>query len=102
MAGFLFDIVEKLLLLIEWVIIANAIMSWLVAFDVINYRNNIVRAVGRTLDAVTKPFLWPIRRIIPTLGGLDISPVIALVIIEAARQKLVPWIFGLIAGPLGG
>ena len=58
--GFIHFIVDGLLGLLVLAIILNAIMSWLVAFDVINYRNNIVRAVGRTLDAVTKP--WAERR----------------------------------------
>ena len=61
-----------------WVIIATAVMSWLVAFQVVDTRNQFVQSIWRALDALTEPVLRPIRRFIPTLGGLDISPVILL------------------------
>ncbi len=83
-------IVNGLLYFLVICIIANAIMSWLVAFDVINYRNNFVRMIGRSLDAITAPILKPIQKIIPPLGGIDITPVIALLIIQAVRLYLLP------------
>lgn len=59
-------------------LIASAIMSWLVAFNVVNTRNPIVHTIWETLGRVTEPLLNPIRRILPNLGGIDISPIIAI------------------------
>lgn len=64
--------------LYTWVIIAVVIFSWLVAFNVINSNSDFVRAVWQGLNALTEPLLRPIRRILPDLGGLDISPIILL------------------------
>ena len=64
-----------------WVIIAYAVMSWLVAFDVINMRNNFARNITIALNAIVEPALRPIRRFIPALGAIDISPVILIFII---------------------
>jgi len=58
-----------------WIIIANAILSWLVAFNVINLHNQFVYQVARALDGLTEPALRPIRNILPDLGGIDISPI---------------------------
>jgi YggT family protein len=101
--GFVYLILHYLIQALIWIIIANAIMSWLIAFDVINMRNATARQVVRFLDAVTRPILQPLRRIIPTLGGIDITPVILIVVLEAADQALLPalvrWLVGLVAGP---
>jgi len=61
-----------------WLVIAMAILSWLVAFDVINRHNQFVSTLGRFLWKITEPPLRPIRRILPDLGGIDISPVILI------------------------
>ena len=90
MASFILFIISSLLGMLEFAIIAAAIFSWLVAFDVINYRNNFVRQVGQFLDAVTRPVLGPVRRIIPAFGGVDISPIIVILIIEGIRRYLLP------------
>ena len=66
-------------------IIAAAIMSWLVAFNVLNPRNRLVYAIGAFLDAVTQPLLSPFRRIIPPLGGVDISPIVVLLALRFAQ-----------------
>lgn len=63
-------------------IIASAILSWLVAFDVLNIRNRFVGNVAYFLERVTYPVLEPFRRIIPTLGGIDISPIAALLALQ--------------------
>ncbi len=102
MGGFLFAIIEGLLGLLEVAIIISAVMSWLIAFNVMNDRHPIVRQIEGFLYAVTRPVLAPIRRIVPNLGAVDISPIIALLIIEAARSYLVPWIFRPIIAALGG
>src|SRR5215475_9428882 len=65
----------------KWVVIAAVIVSWLVAFNVINYHNNFVRSLLRILSALTEPVFRPIRKIIPPMGGLDLSPIIVFVII---------------------
>jgi YggT family protein len=87
---FVFVVLHYLLQAVIWVVIANAIVSWLIAFDVINMRNQMIRQIVTFLDAVTRPILRPFRRIIPTLGGVDISPVILIILIEAADQVLLP------------
>ncbi len=82
---FLFHAIIQIIVL---VVIVNAIISWLVAFDVINLRNPTVGRIVRALDAATEPLLRPIRKFIPSLGGLDISP-IALILLIQALQILV-------------
>jgi YggT family protein len=77
----LLDVILLALQLYTWVIIAVAVLSWLLAFNVINYHNNLVRSVWTGLNAITEPLLRPIRRILPQMGGLDISPIILLLII---------------------
>ena len=65
----------------EWVVIAAVIVSWLTAFNVINSHNNFVRSLLRILYALTEPVFRPIRKIIPPIGGLDLSPIIVFVVI---------------------
>ena len=101
MGRFLYFIVDNLLGLLVLAIIVSAIMSWLVAFDVINLRNRFVYSVSRFMDAVTRPVLAPVQRIIPPLGGVDISPIIVLLIIQGIRMYLLPLIFGPIVTALG-
>ena len=74
----LLDVILLALQLYTWLIIAAAILSWLVAFNVVNARNDVVRAVWEFLHRVTEPALRPIRRILPNLGGIDVSPIILL------------------------
>lgn len=65
----------------KWVVIAAVIVSWLTAFNVINSHNNFVRSLLHILYVLTEPVFRPIRRIIPAMGGLDLSPIIVLLII---------------------
>ena len=74
-----------------YVVIFAAVMSWLVAFNVINTRNRFVYVVGDMLYRATEPALRPIRQFLPDLGGLDISPVILLVLLQVLRQAVV-WV----------
>src|SRR5262245_60318779 len=69
-----------------WLLIAAAIFSWLYAFNVVNSRNQVVGMIGNFLFRVTEPALRPIRRFLPDLGGIDISPIILLLIIFFIRQ----------------
>jgi YggT family protein len=100
-ASFLFYILSSLLWLIIIAIIASAIMSWLVAFNVVNPRNDFVRMLLNFLEAVTRPFLWPVQKVIPPLGGVDISPVIAILILSGVRSYLLPWLFAPLLSTIG-
>lgn len=71
-----------------WLLIASAIFSWLYAFNVVNSRNQFVGTIGNFLFRITEPVLAPVRRFLPDLGGIDISPIIVLLIIFFIRQFL--------------
>lgn len=71
-----------------WVVIIWVIMSWLVAFNVINARNQFVSTVGNILQQLTEPALRPIRRFLPNLGGVDISPVVLILLIYFLQMVL--------------
>jgi YggT family protein len=86
-------VVDIALRLYMWVIIASAIFSWLYAFGVVNPRNQAVAAIGRALYQLTEPALRPIRRVVPVFGGLDISPVILILIIILIRQIIWRYIY---------
>jgi YggT family protein len=75
-------LVNTILSLMTWAIILSAILSWLFAFDVINHRNRFVNQLAGFLDSLTAPILAPFRRLIPPLGGLDISPIVAILTIQ--------------------
>jgi YggT family protein len=94
MGSFLYFIVDGLLGLLVVAIIISAILSWLVAFDVINLRNQFVYNIARFLDALTRPILGPVQKVIPPIGGVDISPIIVLLVIQGIRQFLLPLAFG--------
>ena len=72
-----------------WMIIAMAIMSWLVAFNVVNRQNRFVSVVGEFLFKITEPVLGPIRRFLPNFGGFDISPIILILVLWFLRNLLV-------------
>ena len=74
------------------IIIASAIMSWLVAFGVVNVRNQFIRVIVDLLYRVTEPVLRPIRRFLPNLGGIDISPVVALLLIIVIQHLIANYI----------
>ena len=78
-------LVNTILSLMTWAIILSAIISWLFAFDVINHRNRFVNQIATFLDAVTRPLMEPFRRIIPPLGGIDISPIVVLLLLNFSR-----------------
>ena len=97
-AHFILDALPGLLIL---AIIVSAILSWLVAFGVINLRNQFVYGVVRFLDAVTRPVLAPFQRIIPPLGGVDISPIIAILVLQGIKIYLLPMLLNPLKGFLG-
>ncbi len=90
MTGFIVFILGGLLTFALWAIIISAVLSWLIAFNVINTHNRGVYTIVRTLDSLTGPILEPFRRIIPSLGGIDISPIFAILIIQGMRDFLLP------------
>ena len=75
------DIILILLQLYWWVLLIMIIMSWLISFNVINTRNQFVAGLWRVVNSITEPILRPIRRVIPPVSGLDLSPIIVFVII---------------------
>jgi YggT family protein len=82
------DVVIILLKVVWWIIVIQMILSWLVAFNVINTYNNFVRGLLRGLDRITEPVYRPIRRILPDFGGLDFSPMVVLLVLWILNQIL--------------
>jgi YggT family protein len=76
-----------------WLLIAAAVLSWLIAFNVVNTRNQFVHMVGDFLWRITEPVLRPIRAIMPSLGGIDISPVIVILLIILIKDVIVRYIY---------
>ena len=75
------DVILLILNLYTWVIIISAVLSWLLAFNVVNYDNSFVRSIWSGINALTEPLLRPIRRVLPRMGAIDISPIILLLAI---------------------
>ena len=87
------QLILKILDIYSAIIIASAIMSWLVAFGVVNVRNQVIRVVVDLLYRVTEPVLRPIRGFIPAFGGLDISPIIVILIIMFIQRVITYYIY---------
>ncbi|RYD58049.1 MAG: YggT family protein [Sphingomonadales bacterium] len=77
----LLQILQLLLTVITWIIIAHAIMSWLIGFNVINTYNEFVRTIWTALERITRPIYDPVRRIMPDFGALDLSPLVVLLVL---------------------
>ncbi len=76
-----------------WLLIASAIISWLIAFNIINTRNQFVATIGNALYQITEPALRPIRRILPNLGGIDISPIVVILLIILIQRIIILYIY---------
>ncbi len=85
LAGF----VVLLLNILKWTVIVQAILSWLVAFNVVNLHNRFVRQVYETLERVLEPLYRPIRRILPDFGGIDLSPMVVLLVIILIQNLII-------------
>lgn len=85
-----FYVLNGLFSLIVWALIINAILSWLVAFNVINTRNPAVWRILDVLDRITAPILAPFRAFIPPMGGLDLSYIVAFLVIQGIQRFLLP------------
>ena len=93
MAYALYQIISILLNVLWWIIIIQAILSWLIAFNVINTQNDFVRSIWIALDKLTEPLYRPIRRIMPDLGGLDLSPMVLLLGIIILQEAVLEPLF---------
>ena len=90
------SILSILILILDlyiWLLIAAAVLSWLVAFNVVNSRNQFVAMVGDFLYRITEPVLRPIRNILPSLGGIDLSPVVLILLIILLKDIIVRYIY---------
>ena len=82
----LFSIIDMVLQVLVWIIIAQIIFSWLVAFRVIDTSNNFVRTLLDGLERLTAPLYRPIRKVMPDFGGIDFSPVVLILAIQILRK----------------
>ena len=86
----LLGFISSLITLYIYIIIAGAVMSWLIAFNVVNPYNQFVRSIWQALNALTEPLLRPIRRWMPDLGGIDISPVVLILLCAFVQTVIIP------------
>jgi YggT family protein len=94
-----------LLLFVDWllglyvfILIMTAIASWLVAFNVIDTRNNIARRIVYALDALTEPSLSPLRRYVPSVGGIDLSFIVLFILFQLIRSVVIPDLIDVLNG----
>jgi YggT family protein len=87
-------LLNEILYIYSWIIIASAIVSWLVAFGVVNVRNQFIRVLVDFLYRITEPVLRPVRRFLPNLGGIDISPVVVLLVIFFLQHLIAEYMLG--------
>ena len=81
-------LISQVIELFIWLLIIQAILSWLVAFGIVNTQSNFVNMIGNFLYKITEPLLKPIRRLLPEFGGVDISPVILIILLIFFRNLL--------------
>jgi YggT family protein len=84
----LVHLIDNVITLYIWILIFAAVLSWLVAFNVVNTRNRLVYVMGDFLYRITEPALRPIRRFIPSMGGIDISPIILMLLLWFLRDLM--------------
>lgn len=87
-------LLNEILYIYSWIIIASAIVRWLVAFGVVNVRNQFIRVLVDFLYRITEPVLRPVRRFLPNLGGIDISPVVVLLVIFFLQHLIAEYMLG--------
>lgn len=95
----LLQIVQVLLNVLWWIIVIQAVLSWLIAFNVINTSNDFVRSLWEGLRKLTEPIYRPIRRIMPDFGALDLSPLVVLLIIFILSDIVIPAIARSVMAP---
>ena len=79
--------------LIIWAVILSAILSWLVGFNIINVRNRLVYIIVDSLQRITEPLLLPIRRLLPNLGGIDLSPIVLILLLIFFRNLVFEYFY---------
>lgn len=84
----LFNVLDYLLAILGWLIIIQVILSWLVAFNVLNTGSQGLRTFVTALDRITAPLYRPIRRLMPDFGGIDFSPLVLLILIQILRMLI--------------
>lgn len=95
----LLQIVQVLLNVLWWIIVIQAVLSWLIAFNVINTSNDFVRSLWEGLRKLTEPLYRPIRRILPDFGALDLSPLVVLLLVFILSNIVIPNIMMSLASP---
>jgi YggT family protein len=93
----LFSFISQLITAYIFLILASVIMSWLIGFGIINPYNQIARTIWNFLQAVTEPALGPIRRMMPDLGGIDVSPIILLLGLQFVQSVILPNLYRMLA-----
>ncbi len=83
-----FWLIDTVLRLSIWALIISAVLSWLVAFGVVNRHNRFVYTIGDFFNRITEPVLGPMRRVMPNLGGIDISPLVLILLLHFIRLLL--------------
>jgi len=86
------EILSILLNILWWIIIVQAVMSWLLAFNVINTHNEFVRQLWYVLERITEPLYRPIRRIMPDFGGIDLTPMVVLILLIIIRGPVMSYL----------
>ena len=81
-------LISQVIEIFIWFLIAQAILSWLVAFNIVNTRSNFINLIGNFLYKITEPLLRPIRKILPDFGGIDVSPIILIILLIFFRNIL--------------
>jgi len=89
-----YDLLQYILYIASWIVFIDVVLSWLIAFNVINTQNDFVRSVWRALESLTAPLYRPIRKILPDFGALDLSPLVVLLLINVLRAIVLPDVFG--------
>ena len=84
---------DSVVTLIIWAVILSAILSWLVGFNIINVRNRLVYIIVDSLQRITEPLLLPIRRLLPNLGGLDLSPIVLILLLIFFRNLVFEYFY---------
>ncbi|WP_422059172.1 YggT family protein [Sphingopyxis sp.] len=87
------DILAILLNILWWIIIIQAVMSWLLAFNVINTHNEFVRQLWFVLERITEPLYRPLRRIMPDFGGIDLTPMLVLILLIIIRGPVLSYLY---------
>ncbi|MGV1684738.1 YggT family protein [Sphingopyxis sp. NJF-3] len=91
----LLQILSILLNILWWIIIVQAVMSWLLAFNVINTHNEFVRQLWYVLERITEPLYRPFRRIMPDFGGIDLTPMVVLILLIILRRPVMDYLYTL-------